>query len=95
MSTEDLPAKPALRVDEDRGWRPTHSVGPHRLRDGFAAWIRRVDPDWKAHAVLVEERPKGLDLHPVMVLEDGMQADDDQGRASEQLGYSLRLRDPP
>lgn len=94
MSAEDLAAQPSLRVDEDRGRRPAHSVGPHRLRDGFATWVRRVDPDWEAHAVLVEECPKGLDLHPVMVLEDGMQADDHQGRASEQLGDSLRLRDP-
>lgn len=94
MSAEDLPAKSALGVDEDRGRRPAHSVGPHRLWDGFAAWVRPVDPHWKAHAVLVEECPKRLHLHSVMVLEDGMQANDDQGRASEQLGDPLRLRDP-
>ena len=94
MSAEDLAAKPSLRVDEDRGRRPAHPVGPHRLWNGFAAWVRRVDPDGKAHAVLVEERTKRLHLHPIMVLEHGMEADNDQGRASEQLGDPLRLRDP-
>jgi hypothetical protein len=59
----------------------------------LAAWVGRVHPDGKAHAVLVEERPKRLDLHAVVVLEDGVEADDDQRRASEQLGDPLRLRD--
>jgi hypothetical protein len=93
VGAEDLPAQPSLRVDEDRGRRPAHAVGPHRLRDGLASGVRRIHPDRKAHAVLVEERPKRLDLHPVVVLEDGVEADDDERSACEQLGDTLRLRD--
>lgn len=93
VDAEDLPAKPSARVDEDRRRRPTHAVGAHRPWDGVAAGVGCVDPDREAHAVLVQERSKRLDLHPVVVLEDGMEADDDEGRAGERLCDALGLRD--
>ena len=93
VDAEGLQPKSAARVDEDRRRRPAHVVGAHRLRHGFASGVGRIHPDRKTYAVLMEKGPKRLNLHPVVVLEDRVQADDREWRANEQLGHTLSLWD--
>jgi hypothetical protein len=81
----------AVTADQDRGRRSPHLIAPHGDRDRRSR-TRLVNADWHGQAILVNEGLQRNGRHGLMVLENGVEADDLQVRIAEQPVRLLGLR---